>query len=332
MTSNYKLSICIPTHNRAAYIGETLASIISQSGDDIEIVIVDGASSDNTADVVNEFQGRFENIHYHREKQNNGIDADLAKSVALAQGEYCWLMSSDDILAAGAIQRILTEIKEGMEIYLCNIIACTKDMIPVRDLSWFSPKIADRVFDFSRKEVSIEYLVEAKSIGALFSYMPAVIVRRADWMSVNGAEEFFGSCYAHVFTLFSIIQKKCKLKYINVPPLVLTRYGNDSFSQRGFVNRLLIDFDGYIRISDKFFSEDNHAKKAFLKVMTREHPWYRILKLRSNALDEIEWRKIRTLLSIIGYSNSVILICGFFGRFRNMISFLVRLKRIVKSL
>ena len=256
MTSNYKLSICIPTYNRAAYIGETLASIISQSGDDIEIVIVDGASTDNTADVVNEFQGRFENIHYHREKQNNGIDADLAKSVALAQGEYCWLMSSDDILAAGAIQRVLTEIKEGMEIYLCNIIACTKDMIPVRDLSWFSPKIADRVFDFSRKEVSIEYLVEAKSIGALFSYMPAVIVRRADWMSVNGAEEFFGSCYAHVFTIFSIIQKKCKLKYINLPPLVLTRFGNDSFSEKGFVNRLLIDFDGYIRISDKFFSED----------------------------------------------------------------------------
>ena len=140
MTSNYKLSICIPTYNRAAYIGETLASIISQSSDDIEIVIVDGASTDNTADVVNEFQGRFENIHYHREKQNNGIDTDLAKSVALAQGEYCWLMSSDDILAAGAIQRILTEIKEGMEIYLCNKIICTKGMIPVRNRNFFSKK------------------------------------------------------------------------------------------------------------------------------------------------------------------------------------------------
>ena len=266
MTSNYKLSICIPTYNRAAYIGETLASIISQSGDDIEIVIVDGASTDNTEDVVNEFQGRFENIHYHREKQNNGVDADLAKSVSLAQGEYCWLMSSDDILAAGAIQRILTEIKEGMEIYLCNISACTKDMIPVRDLSWFSPKIADRVFDFSRKEASIEYLVEAKSIGALFSYMPAVIVRRTDWMSVNGAEEFFGSCYAHVFTLFSIIQKKCKLKYINLPPLVLTRFGNDSFSQKGFVNRLLIDFDGYIRISDKLFLKIIMRRRLFSRL------------------------------------------------------------------
>ena len=241
-------------------------------------------------------------------------------------------MSSDDILAAGAIQRILTEIKEGMEIYLCNKIICTKDMIPVRNRNFFSPKIPNRVFDFSRKEVTIEYLVEAKSIGALFSYMPAVIVRREDWMSVNGAEEFFGSCYAHVFTLFSIIQKKCKLKYINLPPLVLSRYGNDSLSQMDLVNRLLIDFDGYSRISDKLFFEDNHAKKAFLKVMTREHPWYRILRLRSNALDEIEWRKIQTFLSIFGYSNSVILICGFFGRFKKMIFFLSRLKRIVKPL
>ena len=98
-------------------------------------------------------------------------------------------------------------------------------MIPVRDLSWFSPKIADRVFDFSRKEVSIEYLVGAKSIGALFSYMPAVIVRRADWMSVNGADEFFDSCYAHLFTLFSIIQKKCKLKNVlNTIPLLSSEF------------------------------------------------------------------------------------------------------------
>jgi len=98
LTSKYKLSICIPTYNRADYIGETLSSIISQSGDDIEIVIVDGASTDNTEGVVNEFQGRFENIHYHREKKNNGVDADLAKSVALAQGEYCWLMLSEFVM------------------------------------------------------------------------------------------------------------------------------------------------------------------------------------------------------------------------------------------
>ena len=330
--SNYKLSICIPTYNRSSFIGDTLENIISQCSDDIEIVIVDGNSNDNTADVVNSFQCRFKNIHYYREKQNGGIDADLAKSVELAQGEYCWLMSSDDLLAAGAVQRILAEIIGGLEIYLCNIIACTKDMTPVRGLSWFSPEMATRVFDFSSEEILSEYLSEAKSIGALFSYMPAVIVRRADWMLVNGADEFLGSCYAHVFTLFSIIQNKSRLKYISFPPLVLTRFGNDSFSEKGFVNRLLIDFDGYNSIANKLFSDDNHSKKSFLKVMTLEHPWYRILKLRSNALDEIEWRKIRVLLSIFGYSNSIISICSFFGTFRNTIAFLVYLKRIIKPL
>ena len=330
--SIYKLSICIPTYNRASFIGVTLENIISQCSDDIEIVIVDGNSNDNTADVVNSFQCRFKNIHYYRKKRNDGIDADLAKSVELAQGEYCWLMSSDDFLAAGAIQRILAEITGGMEIYLCNIIACTKDMTPVRGLRWFSPKMADRVFDFSREEILSEYLLEAKSIGGLFSYMPAVVVRRANWMLVKGSTEFYGSCYSHVFTLFSIILNKSKLKYISSPPLVLTRFGNDSFSANGFVNRLLIDFDGYNKIGNKLFPDDNHAKKSFFKVMTLEHPWYRILKLRSNAIDENEWKKIRALLSIFGYSNSIISMCSFLGTFRITIAFLVYLKRIVKPL
>lgn len=330
--SNYKLSICIPTYNRAKFIGETLTNIISQSLDDIEIVIVDGGSTDNTADVVTSLQFRFNNIHYYRQQTNNGLDADLARSVELAQGEYCWLMSSDDLLSPKAIQSMLKEITGGLEIYLCNIVACSKEMRPVKDLSWFSHEMSNRIFDFSRKETLFEYIAEARSIGALFSYMPAVVVRRAEWMSVRGADEFFGSCYAHVFTLFSIIQNKGRLKYISQPPLVLTRFGNDSFSDDGFFNRLLLDFEGYKIIADKLFIHDKKLKMAFLKVMTLEHRWYRIIKLKSSAADENEWNEMCISLKNFGYSNLMISICSFFGSFRNIIAFLVSLKKAIKPL
>jgi abequosyltransferase len=332
LTSTYKLSLCIPTYNRAEFIGKTLDSIASQAGDTVEIIVVDGASSDNTTEVVSGFQARFNSIRYYRENQNSGVDGDLAKAVALAQGEYCWLMSSDDILLDGAIDRVLSEVAtDRAAIYLCNIVACTKDLIPVRKLHWLSKDVPDRVFDFSTRDELLGYFAKSISIGALFSYMPSVVVRRADWVAVCGSDEFFGSCYAHVYTLFSIIQKKCRLKYISSPPLLLTRFGNDSASAKGFIKQLMIDFDGYIRLADTFWPKDRQMRNAFLKVMTRMHRWYRILRLRSNSSGD-QWRQIQTRLRIIGYSNFIIVICSFLGRFRNTVSLLVHLKRTLRPL
>ena len=51
-----RLSICIPTYNFGEFIGATLQSIIKQATDEVEIVVVDGASTDNTAEVVRAFQ------------------------------------------------------------------------------------------------------------------------------------------------------------------------------------------------------------------------------------------------------------------------------------
>lgn len=99
-----RLSLCIPTFNRAAFIGETLESIIAQATDDVEIVVVDGASTDGTEEVIRIFQKRFPRLRYHRGDRNMGVERDTQKAVELAEGNYCWLMCSDDVLKPGAIK------------------------------------------------------------------------------------------------------------------------------------------------------------------------------------------------------------------------------------
>ena len=61
-----RLAICIATLNRGAFIGETLESIIRQATDEVEIVVVDGASTDNTEEVVRGFQQRWPRLNYLR--------------------------------------------------------------------------------------------------------------------------------------------------------------------------------------------------------------------------------------------------------------------------
>lgn len=102
-TGKPKLSICIATFNRGAFISETLDSILGQIESGIEIVVVDGASPDNTMEVMTAYVQRHQEVKYFREAENSGVDADFDKAVGYARGEYCWLMTDDDLLKPGAL-------------------------------------------------------------------------------------------------------------------------------------------------------------------------------------------------------------------------------------
>jgi abequosyltransferase len=310
-----KLSVCIPTYNRAALIGRTLESILSQVSGSIEVVVVDGASTDGTCEVVESFKKRFANLIYYRGIENMGVDRDMAKAVELAQGEYCWLMSSDDLIKPGAISRILNEIESGADIYLCDVTLCNRDMQPIRDTKYLSDRRTDDQFDITDREQFLTYLNLATSNNALFCYMCAIVFRRSSWINVGYNEDFTGTGYAHVFTLLSFIRTRCLIKYIP-SALVLNRPDNDSFSGQGLENRYMLDFDGYFLLANQLFKDDPQVRHTFLRVMTREHPWYRLLKLRSAIHSTERWKSISGKLLEFGYSSTTLALCGFWGRFK----------------
>lgn len=329
---NIKLSICIPTYNRAKFIKGALESIISQAEDSIEIVIVDGASTDNTIEVVQYYQRRFSRLIYYRGEKNFGVDVDMARSIELARGKYCWMFSDDDLLKPGAIKRILREIESECEIYLCNVTVCDLFMRPLRDRYWLSKKTKDRIFNLDDKNELMEYCNKANSIGALFSYMSSIIMCREDWIKSGYDYDFDKSAYALAASLFSFLKRKCQLKYIR-SSLVLLRNDNDSFQNKGgLVKRFLLDFDGYLRLADKYLSWDGRVRESFLKVMTREHPWYTIINVASFINDPELWRQFKAKLLQFGYSPNMATICFVLSRQKKFISLAVVVKRkIVKS-
>jgi len=324
--SEIKLSICIPTHNRAKFIAETLGSLVSQTGDNVEIVIVDGASTDNTAQIVQGYRGKFRNLAYFRSEKNMGVDRDMAKSIELSRGRYCWMFSDDDLLKPGAIKTILREIESGDEIYLCNITACNLKMSAYKEMFWLSTKIKDRVFNLhDRKEFKF-YCDNANSIGALFSYMSAIILRRQEWNLSGFDQDFQGSAYALASSLISFTKRRCRLKYLK-SSLVLWRNDNESFQHSGgLVNRFLLDFDGYLKLADKYFINDD-LKKSFLRVMTREHPWYTVVHAASLINDQQLWLQFKDKLIIFGYGPVMVEFCRFCSRQKSLTAIAVKLKR-----
>ena len=115
-----KLSICIATYNRGVHIGETLDSILKQLTSEVELIVVDGASPDNTKEVMEKYLLIHPEIRYFREQVNSGIDADFDKAVGYARGEYCWLMTDDDLLHPSAISTVLSVLRGGNELIIVN--------------------------------------------------------------------------------------------------------------------------------------------------------------------------------------------------------------------
>ena len=90
------VSICIPTYRGAAFLPATIESVLRQSYSNFEIWIIDDASPDDTANVVDAFKD--ERIHYLRNERNLGPNANWNRCLDLARGKYYKLLPQDDLL------------------------------------------------------------------------------------------------------------------------------------------------------------------------------------------------------------------------------------------
>jgi abequosyltransferase len=249
------LSICIPVYNFGAFIGETLQSIVPQATDEVEIVVVDGASTDNTAEVIAPFQSSFPGLRYHRLEKRGGIDRDMARSVELASGEYCWLFGGDDIMHEGAVAKVLRDLPRGHDLILCESLLCDIAMRPISRHDMLRCN-EDRVFDLGDRQDRQVYFAAANNTAAFFSFCSSLVIRKSRWQSLPMDERFIGSSWAHVARIFGMLPGGLTIKYLH-EPLLSKRGDNDSFLEKGLVNRYRIAIEGFNRIADAYFGHDS---------------------------------------------------------------------------
>lgn len=226
----YRLSICIPTLNRGSYIGETLESIVSQWEDGIEVVIVDGGSTDDTEQVVSTYQKKFPDIRYtkkdssEKKPSNEGFDRDCDHTVVLAGGEYCWLMTDDDLLKPGALRKILSETERDHAVIVANAEVMSGDFTEL--LVHKRPSILqDRIFQPSEWDGFVSM------VGSHLTFVGALVIKRQLWLSRN-REKYYGFGFIHVGVLFD--EPISGTMLVTADPLVSIRFGNAQWTSRAF--------------------------------------------------------------------------------------------------
>ncbi|MEH7321092.1 glycosyltransferase family 2 protein, partial [Priestia megaterium] len=91
---NPTVSVIIPTYNVEAYIKETIQSVLNQTYQNFEIIIVDDCSTDGTVNVIKQFQDTRINLFLN--EKNSGPSYSRNKAINLAKGEWIAILDSDD--------------------------------------------------------------------------------------------------------------------------------------------------------------------------------------------------------------------------------------------
>jgi len=116
------VSVVIPLYNHEKYISETLDSIFQQDHSNVEIILIDDASTDNSLQLAKAKLVSCDVAYTVLENSHNlGVCKTINRGIRAAQGKYTCLIASDDILAIGRIKRHVKILENCTDI---NIVAC----------------------------------------------------------------------------------------------------------------------------------------------------------------------------------------------------------------
>jgi glycosyltransferase involved in cell wall biosynthesis len=105
-----RVSVVVPAYNHAAYIERALASVLEQTYRDLEIIVIDDGSADDTADRAERMLAGAAVPHRVVRRANQGASQTLNEGASLATGDYLQFLNSDDWLAPRRVERMVDEV------------------------------------------------------------------------------------------------------------------------------------------------------------------------------------------------------------------------------
>lgn len=114
------LTIGIPTYNRAFYLDKCLNWLCDYVGNDnnIEILVSDNHSTDNTEEIVEKYKSKYSNLVYYKQSENVGFDKNVKTLLDLGKGEYIKLHGDDDFFNKGTIYTVINRVVENPDVSL----------------------------------------------------------------------------------------------------------------------------------------------------------------------------------------------------------------------
>lgn len=230
------VSIIIPTYNRGHLLGETLESIMAQTYQNWECIIVDDGSTDNTLEVVQCFTNIDRRFQYHQRPEDHPKGAGACRNYGFGKckGEFVQFFDSDDLMESNLLSRKLTLLLSNNHYDYC-----------LSGMSTFE-NIHNRKKIISNFPIKVNTLFEDYILGKVYIGTPIPLWKRSvlEPLEVIFNEELTQSQDLDLHT--RIFNSNTNYCIIN-EPLILIRKGGDSISS-GYYNDSKSHIDSFLYV------------------------------------------------------------------------------------
>lgn len=186
-----KISVCIPTYNRADLLRRCIDSVVAQDWTDWELIITDNASSDNTTEVVASY--RDSRVRSVRQSENIGMFKNFNAAIREAKGEYVKMLMDDDVLLPACLRRQIEILDQFPKVnFVCSdYSAIDADSKPIQNIYFHHDSY--RVFRESREEAGSSFILEYLLGHRVVGLPSAITFRRLAAEKVGYFDEQIGN-------------------------------------------------------------------------------------------------------------------------------------------
>jgi glycosyltransferase involved in cell wall biosynthesis len=232
-----KISIITINQNNEVGLKKTIESVIAQKFTDFEYIIIDGASTDGSVEVINQHSNK---LAYWVSEPDSGIYNAMNKGIAKANGEYCLFLNSGDWLNNNVLEKVAPQLNNKIDILYGNLYILDNN-----------GRISETFFPDS---IRFSYLFE--------NYIPhpASFINTSLFKKIGFYNENYKICSDWDFFLKAIAIQNCTTQHI---PLFVTYFINDGISALNYDTIIKLERNKIMRELFPLFYQDYEEFQKF---------------------------------------------------------------------
>lgn len=189
-----KISVIIPNYNHARYLPERIESVLWQTEQDIEVLLLDDCSTDNSREVIAFYAQRDPRIRVVFNEQNSGNTfSQWNKGIALATGKYIWIAESDDYANPRLLEKLCAMLETNPQVSLAYADSWHVDEngATLHQHTHDAEEFKDECWREGFIESGANFIEKQLSIGNVIPNASAVLLRRSIIQQIGPAETNF---------------------------------------------------------------------------------------------------------------------------------------------
>lgn len=247
MKNEFLVSIVLCTYNGEKYLEEQLNSIINQTYKNLEIIISDDCSTDNTISILEKYK-HFNNFHIFLNKENLGFNKNFELAISRANGYYIALCDQDDAWDLNKIDILVSSIDEKSLVY-------ANSMLVDENLISLNKTLEDKL--------KVNFISSNSMLNFIFGNCVsahAILFKKEIIDFLNFPRNIYFDQY-----IAMVCASKNGVKYINKNLVLYRQHSNNTLAQNGFKKRKSIFYKIKTKLEKKI--KDNEELKDIVNVM-----------------------------------------------------------------